>query len=182
MCGNLMGALTQSRLKEVLRYDPETGGFIWLVTLSNRAPAGTVAGTTASVGTAPYKIPYRLIAVDGVLHRAGRLAWLYVNGEFPAGILDHINCDSCDDRITNLREASTSESVANTRLSRRNTSGFKGVYYHKEKGRKRRWEAYIGMNGRHNVIGYYDTPEEAHEAYKAVAEKRWGEFARADKR
>ena len=59
----------------------------------------------------------------------------------------------------NLRWATSSQQNTNKRISKRNKSGFIGVYFHKG-----RWMANVGMNGKLQHIGYYDSVYEAVEA------------------
>jgi hypothetical protein len=61
-------------------------------------------------------------------------------------------------------------------MQRNNTSGFKGVT--EMSGRKKKWRAQISIDRRHTSLGYFYTPEEAHEAYKVAAVRIAGEFAR----
>jgi len=59
-------------------------------------------------------------------------------------IIDHINQDKLDNRKTNLRFVSLSENNFNSKLPYNNTSGVKGVNYHRQSGK---WEASIRING-----------------------------------
>ena len=76
--------LTQDRLKELFNYDSATGVFTRIKTTSSRAMKGFIAGSVSSHG-------YLRIRIDGRVYFAHRLAWLYEFGEFPLGIMDHIN-------------------------------------------------------------------------------------------
>lgn len=153
-----MSELTQERLKELLRYDSETGVFTWLRTLSNRALVGSVAGCLHPHG-------YHVIRLEGRLYKRSRLAWLYVNGVWPEPLVDHINRVRGDDRISNLREATVSENAQNKRPAK-NMSGIRGVTLCKVTGR---WQAYIGTPGKHHHLGYFTLKEEAAAAYVAAA-------------
>lgn len=93
---------------------------------------------------------------------------------FPGAQVDHINGNKLDNRSANLRWATRSQNQANTGLRKTNSSGYKGVYWHKEKGR---WRAMISFEGRLRHIDYYDTAEEAARAYDAAAIELFGEFA-----
>lgn len=159
--------ITFSRLREMLSYDPQIGEFRWKISPNGRMKAGAIAGKTSK--------GYRQIGVDGRLYAAHRLAWLYQTGKWPVDLIDHINCDPGDNRFCNLREASRSENARNSKLNARNTSGFKGVTWEKN---AKRWMAQIQVNCKNNNLGLFDTPEEAHSAYIAAAEKLHGEFAR----
>lgn len=89
--------------------------------------------------------------------------------------VDHINGNGLDNRRCNLRLANHSENVRNTGLNKTNRSGFKGVHWDSREGK---WRAQINANGAFRHIGYFDTPEEASEAYRKVASEMYGEFAR----
>lgn len=91
--------LTADRLREVLAYDAQTGAFTWRVTQSNRAKAGNTAGSLHR------QDGYVYIRVDGVLHKAHRLAWLHVHGAWPTAGVDHVNGDRGQNGIANLRES-----------------------------------------------------------------------------
>jgi AP2 domain len=99
-----------------------------------------------------------------------------VHGEWPSGDLDHIDNISGHDWIDNLRPATREQNLANMRLHAKNTSGFKGVSWHKWRGK---WRASISKKNKHSHIGFFDTPEAAHAAYVEAAQRLHGEFARA---
>lgn len=161
--------LTQARLNEVLTYDPATGIFRWRISTSNRRAVGSVAGCKIDQG-------YVVIGIDGALHMAHRLAWLYVHGEFPAGDLDHR--DLCKDHnwLDNLRPATRSQNNANSKPPRHNKSGIKGVSFHKQTGK---WRASIVINRKQRHLGLFERIEDAAAAYAAEAKSAFGQFARA---
>lgn len=163
--------ISHERLREVLSYDPHTGVFTWRVTNSNRARAGTEAG---SVGVWDGQ-ERRSIFVDGRRYKAHRLAVFYEAGEWPAGIVDHINGNAIDNRIANLRVVTPLQSVWNTGGRRKSTSGLKGVSLHRKTGL---WLAQIRENGAKKFLGYFKTQEDAAKAYQAKARVLHGEFYR----
>lgn len=162
--------LTQSRLKELLRYDPETGEFIRLVGRSGpRARKGAVAGRVDSDG-------YVKIYVDGLKYKGHRLAFLYTLGRWPHAEADHVNGARADNRWSNLRDASPEQNRVNRKLNANNTCGLKGVSFYKPTGK---WKAQIQRDGRKIGLGYFATADEAAAAYVAASRSLHGEFARA---
>ena len=159
--------ITQSELKRLFHYDPETGIFTRLVTRGNRALAGARAGTPRPDG-------YLKITIDKKHYLAHRLAWLYMRGVWPSEMLDHKNLDRSDTRFDNLREATRSENYTNTRCRSHSTIGVKGVTRNGD-----RWMARISVDSSAIYLGTYDTVEQAHSAYMIAANKIRGEFARA---
>lgn len=162
--------LTAERLRELFRYDPETGEFYRKVKVNNRCPAGQRVGTINGSG-------YVILTVDYKIYLAHRLAWLYVHGELPSEDIDHINLDKADNRISNLRLATDSQNNANKRRTKANTSGFKGVSWQPH---ARAFKAQIRANGRSTHLGYRKTAEEAHQLYTEAASKHFGEYARSN--
>lgn len=160
--------ITQERLKELLDYNPESGEFRWKAHRKNALLVGSIAGSTHRTG-------YRQIKVDYVLYKAHRLAWMYVYGEMPELSIDHIDMDKANNAISNLRMATKSQNGYNRPIQRHNTTGYKGVS--KIKG-KDRWIAQIRNNGAPVKLGWFSSPEDAHNAYCAAAKKFHGEFAR----
>lgn len=156
-----------TRVRELLSYNPTSGEFRWRISRGG-AVAGAMAGTPSAAN-------YRQIRVDGTYYLAHRLAWLYVHGEWPTADLDHINCIRNDNRIANLRLATRSQNRANARRPRHNSSGFKGVDFHKNKGK---WRARVQKDNKVVHVGRFATAEQAHEAYAAMANELFGEFAR----
>lgn len=121
--------LTQERLKEIIKYSPETGEFVYLAHRKGGSgiKAGDVAGDLCMYG-------YRRIGIDGKRYRACRLAWLYMTGEWPEKHVDHKNGIRSDDRWENLRSASVRENAFNRGVSDRNSVGIKGVGVRNIKG------------------------------------------------
>jgi hypothetical protein len=122
-----------------------------------RAKAGDVAGGVCK------PLGYWQIRLDQRTYLGHRLAWLHVHGRWPVGVIDHINGDRGDNRLSNLREVSQRTNTENQRKVIRGTaSGLLGVYPYGNQGR---FTSKIKV-GRENIhIGCFDTAEEAHEAY-----------------
>lgn len=149
-----MKELTAERLRELLDYDPDTGVFTRKVRTANNVQVGDVAGALRHNG-------YIQISIDGRLHLAHRLAWLYVTGESPPSEIDHINGVKNDNRIANLRLATSAENKHNQRKPHAdNTTGFLGVTH-----RRGKFMAQIMVDGKKKFIGDFKNPEEAHAAY-----------------
>lgn len=101
------------------------------------------------------------------------VVWAMHHGEWKLRI-DHKDNDSLNDRIENLRPATRSQNMANSLLSKNNTSGQKGVSWHK---RQRKWIARIMVDRKPIQLGSFDDPIEAKAAYDEAAKKYFGEFA-----
>jgi hypothetical protein len=147
-------ALTHGRLREVLSYDPATGDF------TRRTPrpgarAGDKAGHLHRAGAG-----YVYIMVDHRSYLAHRLAWLYVHGVWPDGLLDHINRDKSDNRIANLRPADFSLNAQNAVSGRAGRALPLGVYRY-----RKRFVAKIMVRGSSRHLGCFDTPDQASAAY-----------------
>src|SRR5690242_9417485 len=141
--------LTQARLKELLHYDPETGVMTRLVATTNAVKVGDVIKGKSVRG-------YRRAMIDGVRYKAHDLAWLYMTGRFPEHIVDHIDCNTDNLRWSNLRAATQQENCFNRSVARNNTSGFKGVKWHKG---AHRWEGYVGFHNKRVFAGGFDSKE-----------------------
>jgi hypothetical protein len=154
-------------LLALLHYDPETGHFTWLQMARPNVSAmvGTRAGYTTTHG-------YRRIKVGGGNHAAHRLAWFYMTGEWPASEMDHANRDRDDNRWSNLRLATRSENMRNTRTYKNNSTGQRGVL---QKGS--RWTARIDIDKRAIWLGTFATFEEARDAYLKASAELYGEWA-----
>lgn len=90
-------------------------------------------------------------------------------------VVDHINGDGLDNRRSNLRIVTTSQNGMNRKLSKNNSSGYKGVCYNKQRGK---WMAYIMFEKKQRTIGYFANSLEAAKAYNKEASRLFGEFAK----
>lgn len=150
-----MADLTRERLRQILHYDSETGKFTRLDRMTART-AGTLAGGKGSGGG------YVKISIDGKLYLAHRLAWLYEFGEWPSE-LDHRDRNRSNNRISNLRSVTRGQNCVNGAAMPSNTTGYRGVHFHKGAGRYR---AQITKDGCCHSLGYFDDPKIAYEAYR----------------
>lgn len=147
-----------ARLRELIDYDPETGIFMRKLSVSWRHRPGTRADVVQPRGRAE---GYYYARVDGRRYSAHRLAWLYVYGEWPKHQIDHIDGNPGNNRIANLRDVTASMNQQNhKRVPKKSKSGFIGVSL-----KRGRWMAALTFDGKQIYLGYYDKPEDAHQAY-----------------
>lgn len=148
-------------LENLFNYDPLTGNLIRKIASSN-SKCGDVAGHNHARG-------YVRIRVNGKMYFAHRLVWIMHFGDIPDGLqIDHINCIKNDNRIENLRLASSSINTQNKRSARKdNTIGLLGVRRHVSG----KFEAQIQLGGKKRYLGLFETPQVAHSAYVEAKRK-----------
>lgn len=165
----MMTDLSRDQIEEALSYNRDTGDFTWVKPSGRRAKVGSRAGSLWPSG-------YIGIGFMGKRILAHRLAWFIHTGGWPVDDVDHINGVKTDNRICNLRAASRSQNMANTRRTARNTSGVKGVHWC---SRSQRWIARIMKDGKQIHFGAFKELPDAAEAYATGSEMVFGEYARA---
>lgn len=134
-------------LQELFNYNPETGEVTWAKCCSNAAPIGKPVRSKTSAG-------YISVRLNKRTYQLHRVIWKLYYGEEPHGkVIDHINRNKTDNRISNLRLVGHDVNCLNRRVQRNNTSGAVGVY--KDKDGKYQVEC------RNKYIGRFDTFEEA---------------------
>jgi len=156
-----------AHIRDHISYDPFSGQFTWLRPLAAQIRPGSMAGSINGDG-------YLSITFDGQKYQGHRLAWFLHFGVDPESDVDHVNMDRADNRIENLRLASPSQNMWNTKAR---TAYGKGVHFHRQ---SRKFVAQIRIHGRQTHLGLFPTAEEAREAYQAAAAKHHGAFARFD--
>jgi HNH endonuclease len=156
--------LSQDRLKEVLEYNPETGDFIWKIDRTNNAKVGSIAGHW------DISKQYWMITLFSIRYPAHTLAWFYVYGEWIRP--DHKDRNRLNNRIANLRPATSAQNSANQSVRCTNLLGIKGV---QKRGRK--FRAYITIDYKTIHLGTFWTAEEAINARKVAEGQYQGEYA-----
>ena len=159
-----MGRLLRVRI--ACRIGCRTGVFRWKDARGARRK-GDIAGNEHSRTTR------RVIAVDGHLYQAGRLAWLYMKGVWPKHLISYVNGDPSDIRWANLRQITLAQRQASKPA--KNKLGVKGVW----KTGHGKYVAEIRVDREKRYLGQFDTLEEASVAYAKAAKIAFGSFARA---
>lgn len=166
----------EQEVAALFTYDKKLGVLRWrkdrVAPLRNhvsiKAKKGDIAGWVNDSG-------YRIIMFGGKKHRATKLIWLLRYHKLPEFEIDHRNGLRCDDRLSNLREATSHQNKCNTKLRSDNASGYKGVCWSKQQGK---WRATIKTDKKQVHLGFYDDVKQAAKAYQLAAPKYHGEFAR----
>ena len=89
--------------------------------------------------------------------------------------IDHVNGVKLDNRRGNLRACTREQNASNTRMCRRNATGYKGVYLHRQSGL---WQARLMRNRKQASLGLFRDPVDAALAYDLAVIQSDGEFAR----
>ena len=91
----------------------------------------------------------------------------------PETQVDHIDHNGLNNKRQNLRLCEGIHNTWNARRRCNNTSGYKGVSW---SGAMSKWRARINVKGEEHRLGYFDTPQEAHQAYCEASKKYHKEF------
>ena len=164
-------------LRQLLNYDPDTGNLFWrergreffneptdprrtskdVCSMWNTRYAGKQAFTS--------KTGHGCLSgsILGVPTTAHRVIWAIVHGQWPTGVIDHINGDPTDNRLVNLRQVSHKINGRNARLRSDNPSGFPGI----KMTQSGRWQAVITVDGIRQHLGTFPTLEGAIDARRA---------------
>ena len=148
-------------LEQYFSYDAETGK----VTRC-KATGGAKVGAEIKYQQAGYLIA----GFKSKIYPLHRLIWMMHHGEDPGELqIDHINGDTLDNRISNLRAVDNSGNSKNRALSQDSVSGHPGVSMCR---RAQKWVAYIGGRGVRKHLGYFESKEDAIAARKAAESDR----------
>lgn len=158
--------LSPGQLHELLNYDSDTGVLTWKHKVANSVNANDVCGSITGGGQ--LRIRYQ-----GHTYAVHLIAFAMTYGYWAVNEVDHINRNMSDNRISNLREATHAENCRN-RTNKSNSTGFKGVSFHKGQGK---YSARIMINGKSIHIGSFDNSKDAAIAYNSAAIELHGEFA-----
>lgn len=154
---------TRDQLEALFTY--KDGQLYWKKTKGRRV-ANTLAGTKSH--------HYWQVGIDYVIYRVHRLIWIYHHGA-SAGAIDHINGNTFDNRIENLRECDLSQNQYNRKISKNNSSGIKGISWNSQKNK---WRARIIVDGKDCCIGHFDNLRDAETAIDLKRVELHGIFAR----
>lgn len=146
-------------LREFLEYDPTSPtGLRWIKRTTTRVKVGEPAGRPNSGG-------YYRVCLHGRDYRNSRVVYALVNNVDPGDqFIDHIDRNPGNNRIENLRLVSQRVNMQN----RVNNSRWGiGAYFHPHSGK---WQSTIMMKGKRRLLGYFDTPEAAADAYRCASE------------
>lgn len=157
--------MNPDRLHELFLYDAEAGVLRWRVAPCSRAKIGGIAGGVHK------RTEYIRVNVDGAERMAHRVIWTMLKGQIPAGlVIDHINGDRADNRLSNLRCVTHQVNTQNRRKpASHNKLGFLGV--RRMRGTNRFTAAIKDANGLTHHLGGFASAQEAHAAYLSAKAK-----------
>lgn len=170
---------TSDLLRQLLRYEPETGKLYWLPRGIEWFPEGERRNNAQAIWNARFA-GKEALGADGRGYKRGcvlkdylfahRVAWAIHYGRWPVDQLDHINGDKSDNRISNLREVTNAQNAKNTKRHRDNKSGRTGVF---QLQHRNVWLAFIMSGGKRQHLGHFRTFEDACAA-RSAAERELG--------
>jgi hypothetical protein len=145
--------LTQEQLRQEIHYDPETGTFRKMVRF------GEVLEPSFRIGKVKSSSGYLQIRINGVVHQAHRMAWLYMTGVMPDFHIIHIDGVKHNNRWANL-ERRTSIRV-DKKVGSEQASGVMGVTWDKPRNQ---WRVRTRVNGKSKHVGMFKELNDAIEA------------------
>lgn len=170
-------------LRLLLRYEPETGKLfwrkrpVWMFPREERQRAWNTRLAGREALTSADAFGYRKGCIQSQWVKAHRVAYAIYHGYWPKGEVDHADRDCGNNRICNLRDATSTQNKINQKVRSDNTTGFRGVFYVKTGKRVKRWTARVGDKDGIFQVGYFATAQEAADACARERQKIFGEFA-----
>jgi hypothetical protein len=156
--------LTQHDLVREL-FDYKDGKLYWRRKMNKRHSIDNPAGTVNSQG-------YTIITINGKKIGAHRLVWAWHNESVPA-MIDHINRDTQDNRIENLRASDPVTNAYNSKIKCDNKSGTKGVSWCNTYNK---WVVQMYANKK-KFSGRFETKDEAIAFAQSMRKELHGDFA-----
>ena len=156
--------MTQEQVIKLFNY--KDGQLFWNVKIKNKPDVYLKAAGTLNEKHNRYQIIY-----NKKRYYRSRLVFLYHNGYLPE-MVDHINHNSLDDRIENLRASTRSENCRNRRKAKNTTSMYLGVNF-----KDGSWIVRVTTPTKRLFGGTYKKETDAALAYNKLAVKYYGEFA-----
>jgi hypothetical protein len=158
--------LTAQYLRDALHYDSKTGVFMRARDVMGGTGRRQVVARAGEPVGFLMKNGYLGVCIGRNDYYQHRLAWLHSYGQWPRGVIDHINGDRTDNRLENLRDVTSAMNTQNAKRARADSRiGLIGVV-----ASGKRWSAHIRASGKRHYLGVFDAPEDAHAAY--IAAKR----------
>lgn len=153
------------RIKDWIRYDPNSGYLYWIKSPKYDVSVGTIVGWSDKKGYIRFKF-------EGQTYSAHRYIWWLATGDWVDQI-DHENGVKHDNRILNLRPATYTQNAYNKGIQKNNTTGAKGVTL-RPNGKFR---ARCIVDGKRESLGDYDTLADAETVLNAFRKLNHKEFA-----
>jgi hypothetical protein len=162
-------------IKENLTCDPDGGEVYWLKqSHNNQRHMDKALGVLSKDGYKRLTLKSNNMVKTYLVHR---LVWFLTKGYW-VGVIDHINGNTSDNRIDNLREATRTQNQGNQRKTSKETSSkHKGVYFSIS---NKKWAAYINKDRKRRHLGLYEDEDSAAMAYDKAARELFGEFAKTN--
>lgn len=127
--------LTLEQVNKLIKYESESVTF-------HRIPSGREVKKTKRYKPHSDKT-YYVIAILGKQYYIHRIVWLLEMGEYPKSPIDHIDGDTSNNHISNLREVTNSVNLKNAKRYKASNTAICGVTW---SNAKNHWHAYISLN------------------------------------
>lgn len=154
-------------ISEYLSYDHLTGNLIWIKKSAYRVKLKDVAGCIDK------RYGYIRVRFKGIDYLSHRIAWYLHYGTQPPKYIDHIDGNTSNNNISNIRKCTHQENMRNSKIKSNNTSGITGVLWHKVHSK---WCARIKINKENIELGLFINKSDAIKARKEAEIKYFGEF------
>jgi len=168
-------------IRQLLRYEPDTGRLFWLprpvemLTAKHADPTWNAKHAGRPAFVTKHNAGYFVGTVMKRQILAHRVIWCLVAGCWPECEIDHIDGDRANNKWDNLRLATRSQNMRNSKSHTNSSSRFRGVSWNTRRGH---WVVYITIEGRSRHVGSYSDETLAARAFDRVAQIHHGAFAR----
>lgn len=157
----------------VFEADFEVGTLFWKSPPKNHAEKVGMEAGCVNIGKGKNK-NYWQVRAFGRTYKRSRVIFRMAHGRWPEPSVDHVNGNSLDDRLDNLRECSHSQNSVNSRDKLRKKHDLPRGVYETKQGK---FMARLTVNGQSLSLGVYASSDEAKQVYQKARKETFGEFA-----